>query len=75
MSLVNYSQFNYPGFLLLDFPAELEDADSVADKENFVIEPFVELLAQEGMESTQIIAGGSSFENLKGANRIEFKKI
>jgi hypothetical protein len=75
MSLVINPQFNYPGFLLLDFPAELEDADSVADKENFVIEPFVALLAKEGMEATQVIAGGSSFENLKGSNRIEFSKI
>jgi hypothetical protein len=61
MSLVNHSHFNYSGSLLLDFPAELEDADSVADKENFVIESFVELMSQEEMESTQVTAGGSSF--------------
>lgn len=75
MSLVTHSQCNYPGFLLLDFPAELEDASSVADKENFVIEPFVTLLAQKEMGLAQVIAGGSSFENLEGANRIEFSKI
>lgn len=66
---------NYPGLVLLDFPAELEDASSVADKENFVIEPFVGLLGQPDMASTQLIAAGSSFENLEGAHRIEFHKI
>src|SRR5262245_47735734 len=34
-----------PGFLVLDFPAELEDGTSIADKENFVLEPFVELFS------------------------------
>ncbi|MEJ7708519.1 MAG: hypothetical protein WKF84_01350 [Pyrinomonadaceae bacterium] len=49
MSLTLRPECNYPGFLLLDFPAELEDASSVADKENFVIEPFISLLGQPGM--------------------------
>ena len=75
MSLTTRSECNYPGLLLLDFPAELEDASSVADKENFVIEPFLSLLSQPGMEFTQVIAAGSAFENLEGANRIEFHKI
>ena len=33
---------NVPGFVALDFQAELEDGSSVADKENFVLEPFIE---------------------------------
>jgi hypothetical protein len=75
MSMTTRPECNYPGLLLLDFPAELQDASTVADKENFIIEPFVDFTACEGMESTQVIAGGSSFENLEGANRIEFYKI
>ncbi len=75
MSLTLRPECNYPGFLLLDFPAELEDASSVADKENFVIEPFISLLGLPGMEFTQLIAAGSAFENLEGANRVEFHKI
>jgi hypothetical protein len=47
----------------------------VDDKENFVVEPFIELTGSEGMEGTQFIAAGSAFENLKGANRIELKKV
>lgn len=75
MNAVTYPECNYPGLLLLDFPAELEDSSSVADKENFVIEPFIILKSKEDMNFTQVIAGGSSFENLEGANRIEFHKI
>jgi hypothetical protein len=75
INLTSLPSCNYPGLVLLDFPAELEDASSVADKENFVIEPFVSLLGQPNMEATQLIAAGSSFENLEGAHRIEFRKI
>jgi hypothetical protein len=41
MNLTKQPECNYLGFLLLDFPAELEDASSIADKENFFIEPSV----------------------------------
>jgi hypothetical protein len=75
ISLTPLPDCNYPGLVLLDFPAELEDASSVADKENFVIEPFVSLLARPDMAFTQLLAAGSSFENLEGAHRIEFRKI
>jgi len=75
MELSNKSKYNYPGLLVLDFPAELDDGSTVRDKENFVLEPFVELLREDEMVATQVIAAGSSFENLKGANRIEFQRI
>ena len=66
---------HFPGFLVLDFPAELEDGSSIKDKENFVVEPFVDLLALDGYHNCQMIAAGGAFEGLKGANRIEFSKI
>ena len=55
---------NFPGLVILDFPAELPDGSSVADKENFVIEPFISLLGKASMEMTQLIVAGSSFQNL-----------
>ncbi len=75
MSLSNKDEFHFPGFLALDFQAELEDGSSVADKENFVLEPFIELLATEQYSGYQLIAAGASFDNLLGANRIELSKI
>jgi uncharacterized small protein (DUF1192 family) len=75
MSLANKAGCHFPGFVALDFPAELEDGSSVADRENFVLEPFIGLLAIERYSGCQLIAAGVAFENLVGAHRIEFTKI
>ena len=74
MGLVQFDHCHFPGFLVLDFPAEL-DGTSIRDTENFAIEPFVTLLSQEAFSGCQVIASGVAFENLKGANRIEFTKV
>jgi len=66
---------NYPGLCILDFPAELEDGSAVADKENFVLEPFIGLLKRPELQLGQVIAAGSAFENLAHAHRIELKHI
>ena len=75
MALTGQPGRHYPGFLVLDFPAELDDGTSVGDKENFVLEPFVDLLARGGLTSAQVIAAGSSFENLEGVHRIKLERI
>ncbi|MEK6260983.1 MAG: hypothetical protein AABP62_20475 [Planctomycetota bacterium] len=60
-----------PGFLMLDFPAEIIEADTVADHENFVIEPFVKLCQNKGYEHVQVLVAGSAFQGLRGAHRNE----
>lgn len=75
LALSNKEQFHYPGLTILEFPPTFEDGSSVADKENFIIEPFVELLGHQGMENTQVIAVGSSFKDLQGAHRVELSHI
>lgn len=64
---------NYPGFLMLDFPLNFEDKTSVADKENYLIEPFNQLFSTLEC-SAQVIVAGRSFEGLR-ANRIELTEI
>lgn len=66
---------NYPGLMILDFPANMEDGSTIRDKENFIIEPFVALMNKPGMETTQAIITGAAFENLQGVNRIELNKV
>jgi hypothetical protein len=61
-------------FLMLDLPAEVE-GEKVADKENFVIEPFISLCKEEGFGSAQIIVAGSAFQGLKGVHRINLKEM
>lgn len=75
LKLSSNAKCHYPGLVILDFPPELEDGASVKDKENFVLEPFVELFEKADFNNAQIIAAGSSFENLRGANRIQLSHI
>lgn len=66
---------NHPGWLILDFPPELDDGSRTKDKENFVLEPFVDLLAQDEYKGCQVIAAGNAFEGLKGAHRVELSHV
>lgn len=66
---------HYPGLVILDLPPTLEDGSTVKDKENFVLEPFIDLLKQPGMEACQIITTGAAFEGLNEANKIKFTKV
>jgi hypothetical protein len=71
LSLVEHNRFNYPGIVIVDFPVQLADGESIADKENYLVEPFVDLCRRLGPERAQFIAAGRSFAGLEGANRIE----
>jgi len=75
LALAARAESNYPGYLILDFPAELEEATSIADKENFVLEPFVPLTTRPEMTGTQVIAAGRAFANLQGVHRIELANV
>lgn len=74
MSLFGQEGFHYPGLAILDYPPTMEGT-SVADKENFTLEPFVSLLNKSGMEECQVIGVGSSFANLEDVNRIELEHV
>jgi hypothetical protein len=74
MTLTGKDRCHYPGFCVLDFPPQL-DGVKVSDSENFVLEPFVHMLAQPDKPPMQVIAAGSSFASLEGANRIQFTKV
>ncbi len=65
--------FNYPGIALIDFPITLAKNVSIADKENYLIEPFVQLAKQN--PAVQVIVCGRAFKKLKGANRIELRRV
>jgi hypothetical protein len=75
MRLTRREECRYPGLTIIDFPAELLDGTAIADKENFIVEPFIDLLKEEGMEGAQLIAAGSSFEGLERAHRVQLTDI
>ena len=74
LRLSGRGEFNYPGLAVVDMPAELADVE-LADLENFAIEPFVKLLASDGMDGCQMIVAGSSFKDLSGVHRIELDHV
>jgi predicted nucleic acid-binding Zn-ribbon protein len=74
LELSKQQESKVPGFLILDLPAEVE-GEKVADKENFVIEPFIALTKQPEFNGGQIIVAGSAFQGLGGVRRIELKEV
>jgi hypothetical protein len=58
---------NYPGFAIIDVPGEFS-GEAVEDKENFIVQPFIDLLAQESFEGAQAIITGAAFTGLQGVN-------
>jgi hypothetical protein len=61
----------YPGIVVIDFPLQLASGQTIRDKENYLVEPFVKLCASPNMNGSQFIAAGHSFDQLTGANVIE----
>jgi hypothetical protein len=70
-----YPDSLYPGLLIIDFPASLEDRKAIADKENFILEPFVELLQKDEMKGCQVLVAGRSFKGLENVNMLEFTEV
>jgi hypothetical protein len=59
---------HYPGLSILDMPAEFA-GESIEDKENFIVQPFIELLRRDQFQGAQVIITGASFAGLEGAAR------
>jgi hypothetical protein len=75
LSLCRFADTRYPGLVIIDFPANLEDREAIADKENFILEPFVELMNGKDFAGCQVIAAGRSFERLDGVTAVEFNEV
>jgi hypothetical protein len=64
MTLSNRPHCHYPGFTAIDVPAEFA-GEAVEDKENFIVQPFIDLTENSEYEGTQLIITGASFAGLK----------
>ncbi len=74
LSLTKNGIYNYPGFLIIDFPPQFASAKDIGASENYLIEPFVSLCADPKMSGAQVIIAGRAFHNLQGANVIHLGK-
>ncbi len=67
LTLSDKPQCHYPGFAVIDLPGEFA-GEAVADKENFIVQPFIDLLNKKECRGVQLIMTGTSFDGLEGAH-------
>jgi hypothetical protein len=65
LSLSPVPSMHYPGLAIIDVPGEFL-GEEVKDSENFIVQPFIDLLAQESFDGAQLIITGASFDGLQG---------
>jgi hypothetical protein len=59
---------HYPGISIIDLPGDFL-GESIEDKENFIVRPFIDLLNGESFSGAQVIMTGASFKGLEGVSR------
>ena len=74
LSLSDQEKSHYPGFSIIDIPGEFSGED-VEDKENFIVQPFIDLLSQPTFQGAQLIITGASFKGLEQVNRNVLKHV
>jgi hypothetical protein len=65
---------HYPGIVLIDMPADFV-GEAVADKENFIVQPFIDLLKKPEYTKAQVVITGAAFDGLGGVNRLPLTRI
>jgi hypothetical protein len=65
---------HYPGLSIIDVPGEFS-GEAVEDKENFIVQPFIDLLGRDQYKGGQLLITGASFSGLKGAHRLQLTHV
>lgn len=58
---------HYPGLSVIDVPGEFS-GEAIQDRENFIVQPFIDLLADDAFAGAQLIITGASFTGLTGVH-------
>jgi len=74
MTLSCKEGFHYPGLTIIDVPGEFS-GEAVEDKENFIVQPFIELLNTDEYQGVQFIITGAAFTGLDEVNRIHLTHV
>ena len=74
MTLSEKSLCHYPGLSIIDLPAEFS-GEAVEDKENFIVQPFIDLLDTDDYDGAQLIITGAAFAGLLGAHRLHLTHV
>ncbi len=74
LSLSDKPGMHYPGISIIDLPGDFL-GESVEDKENFIVQPFIELLAGDSFEGAQVIITGAAFDGLTSVRRQTLQEV
>ena len=74
LTLSSKAGCHYPGLSIIDLPGDFL-GESIEDKENFIVKPFIDLVSSDGFEGSQVIMTGASFKGLAGVNRISLDRV
>ena len=65
---------HHPGISIIDLPGDFL-GEAVEDKENCIIQPFINLLAQKDFFGAQLIITGASFQSLENVHRETLRDV
>jgi len=74
LKLSDKPERHYSGLSIIDVPGEFS-GEAIEDKENFIVQPFIDLLAREEYLGGQLIITGASFTGLDGAHRLHLTDV
>ncbi len=74
LTLSDKSNCHYPGLSLIDLPGDFA-GEAIEDKENFIVQPFIDLLTQDMYDNAQLIITGASFAGLENVHREHLNKL
>ncbi len=74
LTLSNQADCHYPGLSIIDVPGEFS-GEAVEDKENFIVQPFIDLLSRKEYVGAQLIITGASFSGLENAHRQHLTRV
>jgi hypothetical protein len=65
----------YPGLAIIDLPPNVSDNRVLTTQENYLAEPFIELLSRPELAGAQLILTGHAYQGLDGAHRVELAEV
>jgi hypothetical protein len=65
---------HYPGLSIIDVPGEFS-GEEIEDKENFILQPFIDLVGSESYLGSQVIITGASFKGLENVSRLVLNEV
>jgi hypothetical protein len=65
----------YPGFAVIDLPPNVSDNRLLVNHENYLAEPFIDLLNHPDLQGTQLLLTGHAYAGLEGAHRITLSTV